>query len=54
MTILNVLETLATHPWLTAFTIISLALVLHLPYHVEERRDRQGHIHGVYQSLIYR
>ena len=54
MTILNVLETLATHPWLTAFTIISLALVLHLPYRVEERRDRQGHIHGVYQSLVYR
>ena len=54
MTVLNVLETLATHPWLTAFTIIWIVLVLHLPYRVEECRDRQGHIHGVYQSLIYR
>jgi hypothetical protein len=46
--ILNVLE---AHPWLT---LLLLAVVLHLPTHIERRRDEDGHVSGVYQSAMYR
>jgi hypothetical protein len=46
--LLNVLE---AHPWLT---LLLLVLILHLPYHVERRRDEHGRVSGVWQSALYR
>jgi len=53
MTTNNVFNALVTHPWLALLAIICIAVILHLPYRYEHRRDRRGREYGVWQSVLY-
>jgi hypothetical protein len=54
MTMIYLVNNLFAHPLLTAVLIVAVALTLHLPYRYTHRRDRSGHEHGVWQSVLYR